>query len=435
MSKFFRFIWEAEYGGIGTPRKLRQPCSYEAYIPDRLIGRQFRLESSLIADITDAERAISVFNERAKALVDTEALARLLLRAESVASSRIEGLVVGARRLLAADAAAQLGEKITDVTAAGVLANVSAMSYAINSVQDKSRITVKQLLQVHKLLLEPTRFSSVAGLIRTEQNWLGGNAFNPCGAEFVPPPPEYVLPLLEDLCAFCNDTSLPALVQAAIAHAQFETIHPFVDGNGRVGRALIHMIMRARLLTPRVQPPVSLVLATWAEQYVSALQATRYRGATTSASAIESINEWIGLFVSACRRSIADVSTFEAQLQSLERQWLQRLPLSRADATVIVLLRKLSAAPILTVQTAMNLTGRTFPAVNNAIAQLVDAGILIARNDARRNRTFEASEIILAFTNLERKLASATGDTRQRPPSRSVSYRRGKPTTMSSSSE
>jgi hypothetical protein len=97
------------------------------------------------------------------------------------------------------------------------------------------------------------------------QNWIGGSSFNPCSAAFVPPPPDHVAGLIEDLCAFANDDSLPAVAQAAIAHAQFETIHPFVDGNGRTGRALIHVILRRRGLASRILPPVSLVLATLVE--------------------------------------------------------------------------------------------------------------------------------------------------------------------------
>lgn len=100
------------------------------------------------------------------------------------------------------------------------------------------------------------------GRLRTLQNWIGGSAYNPCSAEFVPPPPEAVSGLLDDLVAFCNDDALPALAQAAIAHAQFET-HFFVDGNRRTGRVLIHLVLRRRGLGLRVLAPVSLVLATW----------------------------------------------------------------------------------------------------------------------------------------------------------------------------
>src|SRR5512139_89251 len=113
------------------------------------------------------------------------------------------------------------------------------------------------------------------GRVREEQNWIGGRLGNPSDAAFVPPPEDLVLPLLEDLVAFMARDDLPAAPQAAVAHAQFETIHPFIDGNGRVGRALVHVVLRRRGLAPRYVPPVSLVLAADAKAYVAGLTAFR----------------------------------------------------------------------------------------------------------------------------------------------------------------
>ncbi len=115
----------------------------------------------------------------------------------------------------------------------------------------------------------------IAGQIRTQQNWIGGNNYNPCGADFVPPPPEEVTPSSRDLCTFCNDETLPPLVQAALAHAQFETIHPHKDGNGRAGRALVQIILKRRNVAPHFVPPISVVLAQNKEQYIDGLVAYR----------------------------------------------------------------------------------------------------------------------------------------------------------------
>ena len=231
--------------------------------------------------MAEAETAIARLNGQASALADTEALARLLLRAESVASSRIEGLEIGARRLLRAEAARKQGEPTRDVTAAEVLGNIDAMSAAISEIEPGGQITVDTLLGFHRRLLETTWQSRYAGQLRERQNWIGGSEYNPCSAVFVPPPHELIPELVEDLCAFCNTESLPAVAQAAIAHAQFETIHPFADGNGRTGRALIQLVLRRRGLATRVLPPISLVLATWAKDYVDGLTANRYRGPAT----------------------------------------------------------------------------------------------------------------------------------------------------------
>ena len=218
-------------------------------------------DGDVAADVADAEAALVRLDATAGALADTEALARLLLRAEAVASSRIEGLEVGGRRLLRAQAAHQLGEDPRDVTAVEVLGNIEAMLWAVEAVPPGGAITVEIVLEGHRRLLAGTRLAEHGGRTRTVQNWIGGSDYNPCAAAFVPPPHELVDELLSDLSAFCNDDSLPAVAQAAIAHAQFETIHPFADGNGRTGRALIHLVLRRRGLAPRILPPVSLILA------------------------------------------------------------------------------------------------------------------------------------------------------------------------------
>jgi fido (protein-threonine AMPylation protein) len=121
-----------------------------------------------------------------------------------------------------------------------------AMVYGVERIGEGDEITVQVLQEIHRRLLAGTRLQAHGGSFRQVQNWIGGSGHNPCSADYVPPPPEFVPELMEDLCAFCNADDLPAVAQAAIAHAQFETIHPFVDGNGRTGRAIIHLVLRRR---------------------------------------------------------------------------------------------------------------------------------------------------------------------------------------------
>lgn len=404
MAKFEERTWEPDFAA--PTRRDRRPCRYSIYLPDPLAGRRFAFDGDVAADVADAEADLVRLNEAAGALADTEALARLLLRAESVASSRIEGLVVGGRRLLRADAARQLGEQVRDVTAAEVLANIDAMVWGLDAVEPDGTITVDILLEIHRRLLAGTRLEEHGGRARTVQNWIGGSSYNPCSAAFVPPSPEDVPVLLDDLLAFCNDDGLPALAQAAIAHAQFETIHPFVDGNGRAGRVLIHLVLRRRGIATRFLPPVSLVLATWSDDYVSGLTATRYVGEPGSEAAHSGINQWAALFASACRRAVTDAGWFEERVIQLQADWRQRTGGPRRDSALSRLIETLPAAPVLTVATAADLTGRSFQAANQAVDRLVDAGVLVQVNVGRRNRAFEAPELIDVFTALERQLAS-----------------------------
>lgn len=421
MSRVLRRRWPA--GGSGLSRRDRRSCEYEAYVPDPLVGRVFSLDAEVAADVSEAEAAIASFNAAGASLLDTETLARILLRAESVASSRIEGLEVGARRLLRLEAAVQLGESPSDVAAGEVLANIEAMATGVKSVHEGDAITLDHLLEFHQRLLAGTRLQDHAGRIRTEQNWIGGSGYNPCSADFVPPPHEHVGELVEDLCNFCNLDDLPTVAQAALAHAQFETIHPFVDGNGRTGRALIHMIFRRRGLATNVLTPVSLVLATWSRDYIAGLTATRYRGTPTSTVAHDGANLWMGLFAGACRRAVADATEFEHRAQRIEARWREAIGRVRLRSATDLLLHALLGAPVLTVTSASALIGRSFPQTNEAMSRLVDAGILRQVTVGKRNRAFEAPEIIDAFTDLERQLASPGGDTRSSEPSRRVPRR------------
>lgn len=149
------------------------------------------------------------------------------------------------------------------------------MVWGISGVEPGGMITLERPLEVHRRLLAGTRLEEHGSRIRGKQNWIGGSHYTPCSAEFVLPP-ETVVDLLGDLFTFCNNGSLPEWAQAAIAHAQFETIHPFVDGNGRTGRVLLHLITRRRGLGLRLLSPVSLALATWSRDYVVSLTATHY---------------------------------------------------------------------------------------------------------------------------------------------------------------
>ncbi len=234
----------------------------------------------------------------------------------------------------------------------------------------------------------------------------------------------YVSGLMADLVTFANDDHLPAVVQAAIAHAQFETIHPFVDGNGRTGRALIHLILRRRGLAVRVLPPVSLILATWAKDYVTALTRVRYRGPSTSHEARLGINGWVGQFAVACTRAVADAADFEARARDIQGVWRTRVGRVRKNSATDLLISALVGAPVITVNSAAALIGRSFPAVNNAVNQLVAADVLRQVNIGRRNRAYEAPEIITAFSDLARQLASPEGNTLTSGPTRPVPRRR-----------
>ena len=257
MGTLHKEIWLSE--GAGRSRKERVSGAYEYFLPTKLADMEIALEPDVVGDISRAESAIMCLNSETVALHNTEGLARLLLRAEAVSSSYIEGLSIGTRRLLKAEmnSSGKASFKFDEGTAE-VVGNIHAMERAIDAAANAKTITVDTILNIYKTLCENTRIETFGGKIRSVQNWVGGNSYNPLQADYIPPAPEYVMGLLEDLAEYCNDELVSPVLQAALVHAQFESIHPFIDGNGRTGRALIHLVLKRRGLVENFVPPIAL---------------------------------------------------------------------------------------------------------------------------------------------------------------------------------
>jgi len=395
--------WPADPTAPGG-RAERRAFSYRAFVPDPIARLELALPSSIAAAVSSAERAVDALNRDPPRMASLEVLARRLLRAESVASSRIEGLVLSQRRLARAEAE-EAGAR--DETARSVLGNVAAMEQAVAFGSSARPLRLSDVLALHRVLMLATTTPQVAGALRDRQNWIGGNAYNPGRADFVPPPPEYVKELMADLVAFVNRSDLPPAVQAAIAHAQFETIHPFADGNGRVGRALVHVVLRRRALAPRYVPPVSLVLAADAKAYVAGLTAFRE----------ERPASWILLFAQALEQAAVKASELATRLAALQEIWRERAGHPRRHSSAEALIVELPAHPIVTVSTAQELLGRSKQAVNEAIAVLAENGILHPITLAKRNRAWEARELFNLINDVERELATPTDEDQPSRPS------------------
>jgi Fic family protein len=341
--------------------------------------------------LSEAERAIAALNARADPAL--QPLARLLLRTESIASSKVEGLQVDARGLARAEARRDLGVRV-GADSLEVLANVDAMQLAVEQAAAEGHLEVRHLTSIHAALLEQAPARIGPGKVREVQNWIGGNDYNPCDADFVPPPPEEVERLLDDLMAFCAIEDLPPLLQAALAHAQFETIHPFADGNGRTGRALIHVLLRRRDLTPSYVPPISVVLARDRAAYIAGLEAFR----------ADRLDTWVERFCAAAAESAFLASAYLDAVARLQEEWRDavtaRGPL-RSDSAVWAVIDILPAHPVISVSVATVATGRSKPSVNDAVALLEGAGVLVPLSDARRNRSWEARGLLDLLTDLE----------------------------------
>jgi hypothetical protein len=186
---------------------------------------------------------------------------------------------------------------------------------------------------------------------------------------------------------------------------------------------LIHLVLRLRGVAPRVAPPISLILATRSQDYIEGLMGTRYVGDSKSLAAQEGLNAWLGTFASCTRRAVTDAIEFEQTVRQIQARWRRLLDV-RANSALDLLIETIPGAPIVTVNSAAAMIGRTFQATNEAIGRLLQANILTQVSWGRRNRAFEATEIIDAFTDLERQLASPQGNTRYSRPNRDVPLRR-----------
>lgn len=389
-----RRIWQHD-PSLHAPARYRRACSYEAFVPDPIIDMGLEISGELAGLISEAEAQIVALNRGSFPAL--QPLARLLLRTESIASSKVEGMQADARSLARGEVAYDTGRRVgSDV--AEILANIDAMQFAIETVASEPEVGPGRLAEVHRVLLARSLPQS-AGRFRRTQGWIGGNDYNPCGADYVPPPEDRIGPLIDDLCHFCSQDRLPPLVQAAIAHAQFETIHPFDDGNGRTGRALVHVLFRRRGLAPSFVPPISVVFAGDKPRYIEGLIAFRE----------DDLTRWLEMFASAAARAADLAQRYLREVTELQTAWRGRVRETlhlRSDAAAWSLIEILPGHPLITVAVALAAletsgTPRSRAAVQVAVAQLEEAGVLHPVGTSKRNRAWEAEGLLELVAALE----------------------------------
>ncbi|WP_029253451.1 Fic family protein [Paraoerskovia marina] len=351
--------------------RLRRP--YTSAVVPRIADTDVRVPRATAAAAEEASRLIGDFDQEVGRNVAP--FAAVLLRSESASSSQIENLTSGARQI----ALAEIGEDAR-ANAQQIVGNVRAMTAAVNLSEG---VDITGILTMHDALMSPAPY---AGELRTEQVWIGGTAYSPHDAVFTPPHHDRLTDDLADLVAFARRTDVPALTHAAVAHAQFETIHPFVDGNGRTGRALIHALLRHRGLTRTVTVPVSAGLLVDTEGYFSALTAFR---AGDAAPIVDALSAAAVLSVSNGRRLVADLLDARAT-------WAANLT-ARADSAAWPLLDVVLRHPVLGTELVREQLGVTQPNARRAIDRLVDAGALVEVGGRRRSILWQAPQVLTAL--------------------------------------
>ena len=384
--------WTSRMAEFLTPRQRSLlPSTYEAAVVPEIADAALTLPTRLAAAEADAVAAVSRFDsDAASALLP---FTPLLLRSESSASSRIERLTVSARRLMEAELF-ETGRG----NAALVVANTRAMT-AASSIRPP--LSLDSLLSMHRALLESSAPDD-AGALRREPVWIGGSELSPAGALFVPPRHERVPEALEDLFAFTRRTDLPPLTRTAIAHAHFETIHPFVDGNGRTGRALIHVLLSWAGLTPHAPLPLSAVLLADVDSYFRSLDAYR-RGEPLVI---------VELFIEAAARAAALGRSAGRRIGRTVETMLERSP-GRAGTPDRAIIELLARRPVLDAGSAATAVGVSEAAARRSLERLEAAGLLRGYLIGPHRRAWRSPEIL----DLMDDVASALGR-RARPGTR-----------------
>jgi Fic family protein len=304
-------------------------------------------------------------------------MSAILLRTESATSSQIENLTAGARQL----ALAELDESKSQ-NAKIIVANVRAMEAALalaDQLDEKSILTMH-----HELLSRQPGWESFAGVYRNELVWVGGDRGSPRRAKHIGPQAELVQSAIADMLAFIQRDDLPVLAQAAIAHAQFETIHPFADGNGRTGRALVQAMLRGKGLIRNATAPISAGLLRDTDSYFEAL--TRFRDG--DAAAIVERFSSAARYASVSGKKLVDDL---AQEQQRSRDLLGNL---RAQAGAWQVLPHLIAQPVINTAYLQNELGMNAMSAGRALQQLTDAGVLVESTGLRRNRVWQQQEVL-----------------------------------------
>jgi len=371
---FESLAWQSRFDERTAMGALWPHAHYEAAIPPFISMLDPLLDSRISALARAAENELVRFDSRFGS--ELLGFAPILLRSEAAASSQIENLTASARAIFTAEFGDTSRRNATEIAG-----NTKAMQTAITLAHE---LTVESVLEVHRVLMAGT--AHTPGEWRREAVWIGTSSRSPHGADFVAPRFERVPPLMDDLMNFASRTELPVLAQIAVAHAQFETIHPFSDGNGRTGRALVQSMLRAKDLTRAVTVPVSAGLLVDINAYHNAL--TAYR-----AGNIQPIVEQIALAsVDAIRNSAQLVD----ELRDIHQKWVD-VASPRSGSQLGKALTFASRQPVFTTAMLAAHLDVALPNVYPHTRKLVELGVLQQKNEHGIGQVFRADDVLAAL--------------------------------------
>ena len=371
-------------------RYITEPAGYRAFIPAPLPpSPPVRLTGELQSALSEADRSLGRLDGSIQTLPNPDLFVLMYVRKEAVLSSRIEGTQSSLQDVLEAEAQVLSPTRPRDV--AEVVNHVNAMNYGLERLRDLP-VSVRLIREIHQRLLRGVRGSHLTpGEVRKSQNWIGAAGCTIDEATFVPPPPHVVPQALGDLERFLHaQDNLPTLLKIGLAHAQFETIHPFLDGNGRVGRLLIAFLLTEREVLRRPVLYISHYFARHRQSYYDHLQAVRDQGDWEG---------WIRFFLKGVAEVSAEAAATVRRILLLREEHRRSVTesLGRAAGNGLRVLEDLYERPVVSVNSVRRLIGTTYTAANLLVSRLVDVGVLSETTGRARNRVFAYRSYIDLF--------------------------------------
>ncbi|PWJ52995.1 Fic family protein [Quadrisphaera granulorum] len=372
--------WEEQTWIPSSDRALRPgartpPTSYRSAVPPFIHDRLPRPSPRVTELAAEAANELSRFDAELGARVS--GFAPVLLRSEAASSSQIEDLTASARAIFSAELGIATGQN-----AELVAANTRALRAALELAES---ISTASILQMHAVLMA-SQPRHTPGSWRQEAVWIGTRSDSPQGATFIAPHHSRIRDLMEDLVTFASRGEVPALVSAAVTHAQFETIHPFTDGNGRTGRALVQSMLRHRGVTRNVAVPVSAGLLADVNGYHAAL--TAYREGD--------LDPIVVAVAEASLRAVSNARHLVDDIDRIKAAWSSTLT-ARRDSNAWALLDVIARQPVISAAAAAQEVGVQTPNIYPPLRTLVDAGILKSKREHRIGPFWRSDEVLAAI--------------------------------------
>jgi Fic family protein len=362
-------------------QKIKCPQGYQAYVPNPL-PPPLKWDDKLARILSDADRLIGQLAKLGAALPNPHLMIRPFVRREAVLSSRIEGTQTSLAELFADEAGVETQQDRSDLRE--VENYVKALEYGIKRMQ-KLPLSLRLICEIHEHLMKGVRGNiATPGEFRKSQNWIGTAGCTLQNATYIPAPPHLVVPCMGELEKFLHDSALPPLVTIGLAHQQFEAIHPFLDGNGRVGRLLVILYLVEHKILPSPILYFSAFFEATRSEYYERLRTVTEKG------------DWIGwleYFLNGMARQAKDALSRIEALQELVAKWKQKFT-RKSDKNSLRLIDDLLANPFMTVGGVVKKHKIAFPTAQRAIDKLENEGILKQTSNAKRNRVYCARRIL-----------------------------------------